>query len=407
MTRSRASETPLIPLRREENENGPTSSIVELKPGAHANREPATRQAPVVTTRLLSIVALAALVGAVLGLSRVAYLAVTDAWVAPLQLSPDSREVVTLRMQAAKEEEQRVRLETEITSIAAEIAAIERSVQRLRLLEATYAEALRFSTTSRDTQRGALLREKALLDQQRAIMTGEVAHHQAALQRAARNLDAGVITATDLAQVEADVSRTQVSLSEKELEHARVNSALAAASREASALFVAAGKPALSGRAARNASPEVMRFDELRINVELQVTRLEAEKRAAEARQKSAEASIESARELHEKLQSTPLFQATHKELDLAFVPYSELESVRVGDDVVTCRWFLLACRKAGRVKRVYPGEIATEDPWGSAARGRYVELELSDRSVVGERTLRVRSPAQIAAREAPLVLAP
>jgi hypothetical protein len=34
---------------------------------------------------------------------------------------------------------------------------------------------------------------------------------------------------------------------------------------------------------------------------------------------------------------------------------------------------------------------VVTDDPWGSAARGQYVELEMSDRMAMAERTLRVR----------------
>ena len=77
--------------------------------------------------------------------------------------------------------------------------------------------------------------------------------------------------------------------------------------------------------------------------------------------------------------------------IDLAFVPYAHLEGVRAGDTVYKCRWFLVGCRETGRIKSIFPGEVVTDDPWGSVARGQYVELEMSDRSVVTERTLRVR----------------
>jgi hypothetical protein len=57
------------------------------------------------------------------------------------------------------------------------------------------------------------------------------------------------------------------------------------------------------------------------------------------------------------------------------------------------CRFLLFGCRTVGRVKRLFAGEVVTDDPWGSVARGRYAELELSDRSAASERTLRVRRP--------------
>lgn len=57
-----------------------------------------------VLTRLSAIAALAALVVSVSYVAMAVYLAFTDAWVAPLQLSPDSREVVNMRLQHAKDQ---------------------------------------------------------------------------------------------------------------------------------------------------------------------------------------------------------------------------------------------------------------------------------------------------------------
>src|SRR5215831_9838746 len=101
------------------------------------------------TTRLFSLITLAALAAGVLALGRGAYYAATDAWVAPLQLSPDSREVVALRLQASKDDEQRARLESEATSAAAELASIDLSLGRLHTLADGYASALRWNTSNR------------------------------------------------------------------------------------------------------------------------------------------------------------------------------------------------------------------------------------------------------------------
>ena len=341
--------------------------------------------------RVFSLLALAGLAAGLHGFGRAGYLALTDAWIAPLQLSPNSREVVTLRMQMTKEQETRARLENELVSTDAEISAIASSIERLRRLESSYSEAMRWSSKSHDGQLGALAQEKAILERQQAMLGAETARNQEVLARAERNVDAGLITATDLEQARANLARSEVMLSEKALEHARVRSALAETSRAAVALFGAAGKPGAFGRAIGNASPEVIRFDELQINIELSVARLESERRAAQTRRAAAESGLRSADELKSELEATPPFQATQRELDLAFVPYSQLNGVHIGDRVITCRWFLVDCRDAGSVKQVYPGEVATEDPWGSPARGRYVELSLSDRSVIGQRTLRVR----------------
>jgi hypothetical protein len=343
-------------------------------------------------TRFVSLIALAALAWTVLVVGRGAYFAITDAWVAPLHLSPDSREVVALRVQATREKEERGRLESELTSAAAEIETIDLSQTRLRTLADGYANAIRWSTNNSDGQLAALTAQKALLETQRAMAVESIERDKSALDRAKRNVDAGAMTTTDLEATQTNLARTQLTRSEKELEYVRVSAALEEAARQGTALAGAATHPPSAGtRGARLASPDVVRLDEVRINVELQIARLESEKRAAESRQRAARASLNGMTQLRTELETTPFFLAAEREIDLAFVPYAHLEGVRPGDVVYSCRWFLIGCRETGLITRIFPGEVVTNDPWGSVARGQYAELELSDRSAVAERTLRVR----------------
>jgi hypothetical protein len=343
-------------------------------------------------TRLLSLVALAALAAGLLVLGRGAYFAITDAWVAPLQLSPDSREVVALRIQASKEQEERARLESDLTSAAAEAEAIDLSLARLKTLGTGYVNAIQWSTSNRSGQLAALNEQKTLLEKQQAMAVESIERDRAALERARRNVDAGAITATDLDTTQQNLARTQLTRSEKELEYIRVLAALAESSREATALAGAAARPPSAGtRGVSAASPDVVRMDEVRINIELQIARLAAEKRAVEARQRVARANIQSMDAMRAELEAAPLFLAAQREINLAFVPYAHFSGVHPGDAVYSCRWLLIGCRETGRIGRIFPGEVVMDDPWGSVARGRYAELEMSDRSVVGERTLRVR----------------
>ena len=354
-------------------------------------------------TRLLSLIALAALAAGVVAVARGAYFAATDAWVAPTQLSPESREVVAFRMQAAKDQEQRIRFESELASAAAEIAAIDLGLTRLRTLEDGYSKAVRWSTSDRDDQLGALLGQKALLERQRELTVEAIDREKAALERARRNLESGAITQTDLDVAEDNLARTQLARSEKELEYVRVNAALEETSRAAAALAGATARPPAGGRRGENhASPDVVRLDEVRINVELQIARLDAERRAVETRERAARANLKNMDDLASELEATPLFLAAQHEIDLAFVPYAHLKNVRAGGAVYTCRWFLFGCHDVGRIRRILPGEVATGDPWGSVARGHYVELEMLDRSAMTERTLRVRSAAAPPAGDTP-----
>ncbi|MES1208297.1 MAG: hypothetical protein ABUS79_20365 [Pseudomonadota bacterium] len=353
------------------------------------------------STRLLSVVVLAALLLGVASAARGVYYAAADAWVAPLQLSPDSREVVALRIAASKEKEQRARLESELTSAAAEKVAIELGLTRLRTLADGYAKALRWSSSDHGGQLSALLDQKALLERQRVLTLEAIERDQATVTRAQHEMEAGVITASELEAAQSNLARTQLTKAEKELEVARVTAALDEATRQADAMAGAAGRPPSAGRrGAQLASPDVIRMDEVRIGVELQIARLEADRRAAESRERAARAGITAMDELQVELVSTPLFLASRREINLAFVPYAHLAAIEVGDVVYHCRWFLFGCREAGRIGRIFPGEVVTDDPWGSVARGHYVELQMTDSAAMGERTVRVRRHS--AARAAP-----
>ena len=344
------------------------------------------------TTRLFSLAALAALAVGGVAAARGAYYAASDAWVAPLQLSPDSREVVAVRIQASKEKEQRARLESELTSAAAEKVAIDLGLTRLRTLADGYAKAVRWSTSDQGGQLSALKDQKTMLERQRALTLEAIERDQATVTRAQRQMDAGVITASELESAQSNLARTQLTKAEKELELARLTAALDEATRQADAMAGAAGRPPSAGRrGAQLASPDVIRMDEVRIGVELQIARLEADRRAAEARESAAGAGLRAMDELQVELMATPLFLASHQEINLAFVPYAHLDAIQVGDAIYHCRWFLFGCREAGRIGRIFPGEVVTDDPWGSVARGHYVELQMIERAAMGERTLRVR----------------
>ncbi|HVY41222.1 MAG TPA: hypothetical protein VHM31_24965 [Polyangia bacterium] len=357
---------------------------------------------PYRATRLFSLVALAALGLGAAAVARGAYYAARDAWVAPLQLSPDSRDVVALRIQASKEKEQRARLESELTSAAAEKVAIDLGLTRLRTLADGYAKAVRWSSSDQGGQLAALLEQKALLERQRALTLETIERDEAAVTRAQRELEAGVVTNGELQAAQSNLARTQLTKAEKELEVARVTAALDEATRQADAMAGAAGRPpSAGGRGAHLASPDVIRMDEVRINVELQIARLDADRRAAESRERAARAGIQAMDELQVELTATPLFLAARREIDLAFVPYAHLDAIRAGDAVYHCRWFLFGCREVGRIRRIFPGEVVTDDPWGSVARGRYVELQMNAHAAMGERTLRVRRRSATAAQPA------
>jgi hypothetical protein len=76
----------------------------------------------------------------------------------------------------------------------------------------------------------------------------------------------------------------------------------------------------------------------------------------------------------------------------LAFGPYTQMEPVRPGAQVLDCKlWGLFFCERAGQVSEVLAGEVVAQDPWGSPARGRYALLKLKQKQAAQSKVLHIR----------------
>lgn len=97
-----------------------------------------------------------------------------------------------------------------------------------------------------------------------------------------------------------------------------------------------------------------------------------------------------------EQIEERPLFRAMEEDLQLAFVPYTQLPGMTVGAEVYQCVWGLVFCRSVGTVAERVPGEVVQPDPWGSSTRGEYIVLDPKDPDAAHAKTLRVRSWAVV-----------
>jgi hypothetical protein len=95
--------------------------------------------------------------------------------------------------------------------------------------------------------------------------------------------------------------------------------------------------------------------------------------------------------EMVQQIEERPLFQAVEGDLELAFVPYTQLEGVSPGAGVYSCLWGLFWCHDVGTVSAMVPGEVVQADPWGSQVRGEYVVLDLHEHEAARAKTLRIR----------------
>jgi hypothetical protein len=332
-----------------------------------------------------------AVLAVIASLVRTGYRTLTDAWIAPLRLSPDNEKVVALRVQQTKERVERSRLESELAGIEAELKSVDLGLQRLESLAAGHGRALAWTSNATNTETRALRDQAANLEGQRELLTGLLADQTRLLERTQADLATGLVTATDVQRESAALRQSEVALRSNELQLSRVRLSLSEAERLGQALASASATGDLHGRQRALMPPEVAKYDDDLIRIEIEISRLEAEKRAALARQRAAQASLESMDSLLRDLETRPLYRAMQEDTDLAFVPYEHLHRFSLYDSVYLCAWSIFRCNSVGTIAEIVPGEVITQDPWGALERGQYVVLSLRDRSALYARVLRVR----------------
>jgi hypothetical protein len=137
--------------------------------------------------------------------------------------------------------------------------------------------------------------------------------------------------------------------------------------------------------------PEIAASQEHAARAELELMRLAAERRNLQALRRVAEQGLREQRELLGELQARPLYRAIKQSVDVAFVPYDQLDGVHPGARVLACVWGLILCEDVGRVTEVLQGEVSTLDPWGEPARGQYAIVDLDAPAAIREKSLRIR----------------
>ncbi len=343
-------------------------------------------------SRLVAFLSLLAIAAGFAFVAQVTLSALSDAWIAPLQLSPDNERVVDLRIQQAKEKADRARLSAEVVGIDEELQAVEVSLKHMQSLSADYRGALAWNAEAQSKDVRDLGEQASELQAKRQMLTDLLAEQKADLGRADADRAAGLITNADFNRQAIAVHQLEVGRQDCEIELAKVESARSDATVRGQALAGASSAPSdASHHRLSQLSPDVIKFYDDQVRIDLEIARLEAEKRSAQARRGAAQGALDDMGQLLRDLESRPLYRATQQSTDVAFVPYDHLRRFAPGDEVYACLWSIFACRAVGTVSEIVPGEVITQDPWGELARGQYVILDMRDRSALFERVLRVR----------------
>jgi hypothetical protein len=336
------------------------------------------------------VAALAALFVTVVALAWLAvqiHALIADSWVAPLHLSPDNQAIVQLRFEHQRHLAEVARLDAEVTRLDGELAAIGTAVARLSGILDSSEQSMRWQADVGSDEAAGVSSAIANLERQRGLLR-QLHERQLGLVAAAKgDLAAGLVdrTALDREEQARDRLALEIADNQRQLDEARRRRGQAVASVEA---FRSGAAGAAAGR---TRMPEVAAGAEHRLRLDLEILRLQSEARGHRALRAVAAASIATQRGLLAEVEARPLYRAMTQAIDVAFVPYPQLDDVRAGATVLDCTWNVVNCRAVGRVTEVLPGEVVTQDPWGEMARGQYVVLALEERDAIRERVLRVR----------------
>jgi hypothetical protein len=333
-------------------------------------------------TRFGALLALCG-VTAVLGYGGyTAYTCARDSFVVPTILSPTSEAVVATKLRLGELNVERVRAFAELESLEADLVGSDQALTRLQELKRTSGKAVHWTSKITSQRATDNVAELEALSNQRRLLEEMVAGQKSLTDKAKQDAQAGLISGAEYSRQEQALSQMQLALLDNNRALMRGRSAT-----EENNL----ARLALSERNAAQ-TPELVNRQEQVIRVELEIVRLDSEKRAKIAQRDSLVERVAQIDEMVQQIEERPLFQAVEKDLELAFVPYTQLEGVAAGADVYSCVWGVVWCHPVGRVSALIPGEVVQSDPWGSSTRGEYAVLDLHDHDAARAKTLRVRS---------------
>jgi len=316
------------------------------------------------------------------------YHVVTDGWVAPLHLSPDSDQIQSLRMAHQRHLDELSRIDAEVTRLDAETSAIETAITKLSSLRGQSTQMMKWQAETNRVEASGIAAASGIMKKQYGLLQGLHARQIELVTRARADLAAGLIDRSAVDREEQQ--RDQLALEMTELERTMGEAAIKQRQTTSALQALRAGTgqgPAPSiGR-----MPEVAAGNERDARIEVEIERLNAEARGNRTLRAAAIASLAQQRSLLAEIEARPLHRAMKAATDVAFIPYNQLKAVKPGSPVLDCIWGVFACHAVGHVGEVLPGEVVTQDPWGEMARGQYAVLVLDDKDAVQERVLRVR----------------
>jgi hypothetical protein len=346
-------------------------------------------------TRICALLVLAAVTAGLTCAVLTAADVLHDSFVAPAILSPESEVVLAQKLRISELDVERARAVAEMEGIDADLSAADQATRRLERLRDQTTAAVSWTAQMTVAKESAGAADLKTLADQKQMLVSMIAEEEELARKARIDMNEGIISRSDL--VRENQTRDQLRLALLENDRTRMQS-------ESSYRETQLAEVALS-RVGAPLTPELVSREEQLVHVDVEMMRLEAEKRTKVPQRRALEERVATIDELLAQLKAGPFFEAAQRSVDVAFVPYTQMNGVEAGADVYSCLWGIVLCKKVGTVIKLVAGEMILPDPWGVQTRGQYAVLSLQDRDSAKSKLLRVRpnraapAPAQTSSR--------
>jgi hypothetical protein len=131
------------------------------------------------------------------------------------------------------------------------------------------------------------------------------------------------------------------------------------------------------------------------VQIECELLQVQADQRTKLAEKGRVKEELAKIDGLEKDLRARPIFRAIENNVDMAFVPYTQLKGIQPNAQLMDCILAIFNCHKVGTVDSIVPGETILPDPFGSGqVRGQFITLVLNKNNrddAMQSKILRVR----------------
>lgn len=299
----------------------------------------------------------------------VAFFVGSTSWVAPLVLSPSQERVLAFQPQIVTLQGNLNKQKIELEAAKKTVEAIESQISEIgtlseRINGAIGSESQQLEKTSRAINSALVAKRKNLKETEKSV-----AEARELLKQTEAELAAKLITSDQAAQ-------RRIAL--QSAINAATDARMQVIQLEQQAEQLKQGSSTLSG-----GSTSIAAISSIKQTVDIRslLAQLKIQLETARSSVIALESSIGENERVLEVAKKSPYHRALTETVNVAFVPYENINSVKIGLKVYDCYLKVILCYQVGTVVQIYDAEEYARHPlFKTDMRGRLVELNLATR---------------------------